>query len=108
VTKLDAIGSALVYSTYLGGSDTTDYGAAIAVDGLGHAYVTGITSAGAFPTVNPLQSALAGYQVNKVDFLNLLDSRMTLFNYERELYDSLADYQMKRAQLEALVGKELP
>jgi outer membrane protein TolC len=43
-----------------------------------------------------------------VDFLDLLDSRMTLFNYERELYDSLADYQMKRAQLEALVGKELP
>jgi len=55
-----------------------------------------------------LESATIGYRVNKVDFLNLLDSRMTLFNYERELYDSLADYQMKRAQLEALVGKELP
>ena len=55
-----------------------------------------------------LESATIGYRVNKVDFLNLLDSRMTLFNYERELYDSLADYQMKWAQLEALVGKELP
>jgi outer membrane protein, heavy metal efflux system len=55
-----------------------------------------------------LESATIGYRVNKVDFLNLLDSRMTLFNYERELYDSLADYQVKRAQLEALVGKELP
>ncbi len=55
-----------------------------------------------------LESSTIGYRVNKVDFLNLLDSRMTLFNYERELYDSLADYQMKRAQLEALVGKELP
>jgi outer membrane protein TolC len=54
-----------------------------------------------------LESATIGYRVNKMDFLNLLDSRMTLFNYERELYDSLADYQMKRAQLEALVGKEL-
>ena len=54
-----------------------------------------------------LESSTIGYRVNKVDFLNLLDSRMTLFNYERELYDSLADYQMKRAQLEALVGKEL-
>jgi cobalt-zinc-cadmium efflux system outer membrane protein len=54
-----------------------------------------------------LESATIGYQVNKVDFLNLLDSRMTLFNYERELYDSLADYEMKRAQLEALIGKEL-
>jgi outer membrane protein, heavy metal efflux system len=55
-----------------------------------------------------LESAVIGYRVNKVDFLTLLDSRMTLFNYERELYDSLADYRMKRAQLEALVGKELP
>jgi cobalt-zinc-cadmium efflux system outer membrane protein len=54
-----------------------------------------------------LESAVIGYRVNKVDFLTLLDSRMTLFNYEREIYDSLADYQMKKAQLEALVGKEL-
>ncbi|HEX8960530.1 MAG TPA: TolC family protein [Geobacteraceae bacterium] len=55
-----------------------------------------------------LESATIGYRVNKVDFLTLQDNRITLFNYERELYDSLADYQMKRAQLEALVGKELP
>ncbi len=54
-----------------------------------------------------LESATIGYRVNKVDFLTLLDSRVTLFNYERELYDSLADYQMKLAQLEALVGKSL-
>lgn len=54
-----------------------------------------------------LESATIGYRVNKVDFLTLLDNRTTLFNYEREYYDSLADYQMKLAQLEALVGKEL-
>lgn len=54
-----------------------------------------------------LESAVIGYRVNKVDFLTLLDNRVTLFNYEREYYDSLADYQMKLAQLEALVGKEL-
>ncbi len=54
-----------------------------------------------------LESATISYRVNKVDFLTLLDSQMTLFNYEREYYESLADYQMKRAQLEALVGKEL-
>lgn len=54
-----------------------------------------------------LESATIGYRVNKVDFLTLLDSRVTLFNYERELYDSLADYQMRKAQLEALVGKSL-
>ncbi len=55
-----------------------------------------------------LESAIIGYRVNKVDLLTLLDNRMTLFTYEREYYDSLADYQMKLAQLEALVGKELP
>lgn len=55
-----------------------------------------------------LESATIGYRVNKTDFLTLLDSRVTLFNYERELYDSLADYQIKLAQLEAVIGKELP
>jgi len=54
-----------------------------------------------------LESAVIGYRVNKVDFLTLLDSRVTLFNYEKEYYDSISDYQMKKAQLEALVGKEL-
>jgi hypothetical protein len=56
VTKLNAIGSGLVYSTYIGGSDT-DVGFGIAVDGSGNAYVTGWTqstdydvTAGAFQT----------------------------------------------------------
>jgi hypothetical protein len=43
VTKLNATGTALVYSTYIGGS-STDYGDAIAVDGSGNAYVTGLTT----------------------------------------------------------------
>jgi len=42
VTKLNASGSRLVYSTYIGGSGT-DVGRGIAVDGSGNAYVTGIT-----------------------------------------------------------------
>jgi hypothetical protein len=42
VTKLNAAGTALVYSTYIGGSDE-EYGYAIAVDGSGNAYVTGFT-----------------------------------------------------------------
>lgn len=54
-----------------------------------------------------LESAVIGYRVNKVDFLSLLDSRMTLFTYERELYESQAEYMMKLAQLEAAVGMEL-
>jgi hypothetical protein len=42
-----------------------------------------------------------------VDFLTLLDSRMNLFNYERELYESKAEYMMKIAQLEAVVGSDV-
>ena len=42
VTKLNAAGSALVYSTFLGGFDIDD-GMAIAVDGAGNAYVAGET-----------------------------------------------------------------
>lgn len=54
-----------------------------------------------------LESAVISYRVNKVDFLTLLDGRMSLFTYERELYESQAEYMMKLAQLEAAVGMEL-
>jgi hypothetical protein len=59
VAKLNAAGSALVYSTYLGGSGG-DAGAGIAVDGFGNAYVTGTTRSTDFPTANPFQAAFGG------------------------------------------------
>jgi len=49
VTKLDSTGSALVYSTYLGGG-SAEGGAGIAVDAGGSAYVTGRTESFDFPT----------------------------------------------------------
>jgi cell division septation protein DedD len=54
VTKLNATGSGLVYSTFLGGS-LTDEGRGIAANGGGSVYVTGDTSSADFPTGNPLQ-----------------------------------------------------
>jgi hypothetical protein len=51
VAKLNATGSALAYSTYLGGS-SYDAGLAIAVDGAGNAYVAGTASSGNFPTTS--------------------------------------------------------
>jgi uncharacterized repeat protein (TIGR01451 family) len=54
VAKLNAAGSVLVYSTYLGGN-STEYGYSITVDGSGNTYVTGHTKSSNFPTVNPLQ-----------------------------------------------------
>jgi len=50
VTKLNPTGSALVYSTYLGGGSSYDVSNAIAVDASGSAYVTGNTDSAAFPT----------------------------------------------------------
>src|SRR5439155_26854573 len=49
VTKLDASGAALAYSTYLGGS-SGDGGESVAADAAGNAYVTGGTSSTNFPT----------------------------------------------------------
>ena len=54
VTKLNAAGSGLIYSTFLGGS-LTDEGRGIASNGNGDVYVTGDTSSANFPTASPLQ-----------------------------------------------------
>jgi len=59
VTKINAAGSDLVYSTYLGGSEA-DGGQSIAVDSEGNAYVAGTTRSSDFPTLNPYQSYFAG------------------------------------------------
>ena len=48
VTELNTTGSGLVYSTYLGGSNTNQLNA-IALDNAGNAYVTGYTKATNFP-----------------------------------------------------------
>jgi beta-propeller repeat-containing protein/HYDIN/CFA65/VesB family protein len=61
VTKINADGSALVYSTYLGGSGT-EWGAGIAVDKAGNAYVSGTTESTDFPTANAIQSTNHGYR----------------------------------------------
>ncbi len=59
VTKLNTTGTALVYSTYLGGS-ASDIGHGIAVDAANNAYVTGETPSANFPTtVGAFQTALA-------------------------------------------------
>jgi len=57
VTELDASGSNLIYSTFLGGNGV-DLGYALAVDAAGNAYVTGTAKSGNFPTTNAFQSVL--------------------------------------------------
>ena len=74
VTKLNAGGSALVYSTFLGGSaDDTANG--IAVDSSGNAYVTGTTSSPDFPvTSGAFQTSLPGNSGNAVAFVTKLNA----------------------------------
>ena len=59
VTKLDSTGSAIFYSTYLGGS-VFDAAGAIALDLNGSAYITGRTTSSNFPTFNALQPFFSG------------------------------------------------
>lgn len=71
VAKLNAAGSAWIYSTYLGGDDT-EVGKGIAVDGQGNAYVTGLTASLNLPLLNPLQSTRGGGYVAKLDLAGTL------------------------------------
>jgi hypothetical protein len=59
VSKLNAAGNALVYSTLLGGGGL-DSCAGLAIDAAGNAYVAGTTYSTDFPTLAPLQSNLRG------------------------------------------------
>ncbi len=63
VTKINPAGSALVYSTFLGGEFLagSDVGTAIAIDSIGNAYVTGSSNAPDFTTTpNAYQSVNVG------------------------------------------------
>jgi hypothetical protein len=59
VTKFSPDGSSLVYSTYLGGSDS-DNGMAITVDSAGEAFVTGWTDSPDFPTTSGAYQTICG------------------------------------------------
>ncbi|PYJ86038.1 MAG: hypothetical protein DME70_08715, partial [Verrucomicrobia bacterium] len=54
ITKLNAAGDQLVFSTYFGGADGTDVGRGIALDTKNNIYVVGYTNSFAFPTTNPI------------------------------------------------------
>lgn len=88
VTKLDPTGSAIVYSTFLGGSDD-DEAQAIALDSSGNAYVAGFTGSEDFPTtVGAVQSS---YQRNQDAFISKLNSSGSPLVYSTFLGGSQGD-----------------
>ncbi|MFB3778210.1 MAG: SBBP repeat-containing protein [Bryobacteraceae bacterium] len=80
VTKLSPAGSALVYSTFLGGSGR-DMGYGIAVDAIGSAYVTGFTASTNFPTRSPYQAAFQGVEDAFVTKLSAAGSVLVYSTY---------------------------
>jgi hypothetical protein len=81
VTKLNATGTALVYSTYIGGSDW-DEGRAIAVDGSGNAYVTGWTLSTDYDvTPGAFQTTRGGYRDVFVTKLNATGTALVYSTY---------------------------
>lgn len=54
-----------------------------------------------------LESALAGYQVGKVDFSTVIENLSALLEYELKYHEAVVDFQKALAQLESLVGVEL-
>jgi Calx-beta domain/Beta-propeller repeat len=82
VARLNAAGSALVSSTYLGGAGT-DGASATAVDADGVVYVTGATNSTAFPTASSLQG-----------FGGLLDAFVTQIVDAGVIQFTLSSYQV--------------
>ena len=51
-----------------------------------------------------VEAALSAYRVNRVDFLTLLDSQMTVFNYEISRAQAVVNYNKALAQIEFVTG----
>jgi beta-propeller repeat-containing protein len=84
VTKFAPSGSTLIYSTYLGGTDT-DEGHSIALDSEGRAYLTGWTNssaAAAFPLINAYQTSFGG---DRDAFVGKLSSSGSILLYSTYL-----------------------
>lgn len=80
ITKLNPAGSALVYSTFLGGSND-DAAWSVAVDTAGNAYIGGFTLSSNFPvTSNAFQTRFGGYDFINNPFLNFGDGFVAKLN----------------------------
>jgi Beta-propeller repeat/OmpA-like transmembrane domain len=91
ITKINPSGSALVYSTYLGGSTGADVGRGIAVDSSGNVYVAGSTDSTDFPTVNPVQATRIGAAGPDTGFVLNLNAAGSALVYSTYLGGSMQE-----------------
>jgi Beta-propeller repeat len=80
VTKINAAGNSIPYSTYLGGS-SFDWASGIAVDASGNAYVSGYTSSFDFPVISGVQAGFNGLYDAFVAELNAAGNGLTFSTY---------------------------
>lgn len=91
VSKVNPSGSALVYSTYLGGGDDRpDQATGIAVDAGGNAYITGYTNSAKFPSVNAVQKFVGPTDV----FVTKINAAGSAFAYSTHLGGNADDEGM--------------
>ncbi len=101
--KLNSAGSALTYSTYIGGADE-DYGNSIAVDSSGNAFVAGSTSSTNFPTSNAYQSSNHGFGDAFLLKLSAIGSTLLFSTYLGGAAEDVANAVIVGAQGNAYVA----
>jgi hypothetical protein len=93
-TKMNATGTALVYSTYLGGANE-DWATGLAVDAAGNAHVTGYTTSNPFPTTaDGYQTTYGG---NRDAFVTKLNATGTALVYSTYLGGTTTDTALELA-----------
>jgi hypothetical protein len=92
ITKINAAGSAIIYSTYLGGSGEEVFGGNVAVDVAGNAYIAGLTMSTDFPVLNAFQGALAGPFGDMDAFVTKINSSGNAIVYSSYLGGSGYDF----------------
>jgi len=58
-------------------------------------------------TIQVMDSAIANYEIDKTDFLSVIDAQMLYYKYEKEYYRALTDYYKALAQLEKETGTSI-
>ncbi len=90
ITKLNSAGSALIYSTFLGGSDQ-DRGNSIAIDKSGDTYITGGTISSDFPVTSGAYQTTFASSGNPHAFISKLNSTGSALLYSTYLEGSYSD-----------------
>lgn len=81
VSVVNPDGTALLYSTYLGGADGDTAGHGIALDSCDNVYVTGETTSSSFPTASAYQGSIGGGSDAFVTKLNSCLSSLSYSTY---------------------------